>query len=83
MTYVNDESGNIRAYLQQVAATKITIANEKLRPFMLLRPHIFIDGDKWCALYGDNLQDGVCGLGQSPDEASRSFDESWFKKLPE
>jgi len=22
----------------------------------------------WCALYGDNLQDGVVGFGESPEE---------------
>lgn len=51
--------------------------SERKRPFVLLKPKIFIDGDKWCALYGENLQDGVAGFGDTPDEASRAFDEAW------
>ena len=38
-------------------------------PFTLLKPKMFLDGDKWCALYGENIQDGVCGFGKSPAEA--------------
>ncbi len=32
-------------------------------PSFMYRPKIFIDGNQWCALYGDNLQDGVFGFG--------------------
>ena len=31
----------------------------------------------WCALYGDNLQDGVAGFGRSPEEAMADFDKNW------
>lgn len=50
---------------------------ERGRPFMLLYPKMFKDGEKWCALYGENLDDGVAGFGDTPDEASRAFDEVW------
>jgi hypothetical protein len=36
------------------------------------------DGNKWCVLYGENLQDGVAGFGDSPDLASRDFDRAWY-----
>jgi hypothetical protein len=45
------------------------------------KPRLFIDGDKWCALYGENLQDGVAGFGDSPAEAYNDFDINWGKKL--
>lgn len=48
---------------------------------VLMKPKLFIDGDKWCALYGDNLQDGVSGFGESPKEAMENFDLAWCKKL--
>lgn len=35
-----------------------------------------------CALYGDNLQDGVAGFGDSPALAMSDFDKSWISKLP-
>lgn len=62
---------------------KYTAALEERRPFIQLRPRLFIDGDQWCALYGENLQDGVAGFGKSPDLASWDFDANWTKHLPE
>lgn len=50
---------------------------------VLMRPQIFIDGDHWCALYGENLQEGVAGFGKSPAAAMMDFDTNWHKKLPE
>jgi len=50
---------------------------EQVRPSVLFRPGIYPDGDKWCALYGENLQEGVAGFGDSPDLAARAFDEAW------
>lgn len=32
------------------------------------------DGDKWCVLLGENAQEGVCGFGDSPEEAIESFE---------
>lgn len=57
------------------------ITTEMIRPSVLFRPHIFIDGDRWCALYGNNIQDGVCGFGKSPDEATYAFDRAWSKTI--
>jgi hypothetical protein len=55
-------------------------ASEIQRPAMLLKPKIYLDGDKWCALYGDNLQDGVAGFGDSPALAFEDFDKNWYSK---
>lgn len=51
---------------------------QQQRPFMLLRPKIYIDGNRWCALYGDNLQDGVAGFGDTPAKAAQQFDIEWL-----
>ncbi len=48
------------------------------RPFVTLRPKMFIDGNQWCALYGDNLQDGVTGFGDTPAKAATDFDVNWL-----
>lgn len=50
-------------------------------PSAIFRPAISIDGNQWCALYGENLQDGVAGFGDSPGAAMRDFDNNWFTKL--
>lgn len=57
-------------------------ADEAMRPAAIFKPLVFIDGNKWCALYGVNLQDGVAGFGDSPAEATAAFDAEWNRKLP-
>jgi hypothetical protein len=54
---------------------------EFTRPSVLFRPALSIDRDEWCALYGNNLQDGVAGFGKSPDAAMRAFDTAWQKSI--
>jgi hypothetical protein len=49
------------------------------RPFMMLKPAMFLDGNQWCALYGKNLQEGVAGFGDSPELASWDFDKEWCR----
>ena len=71
-------------YIQQqyldAAITETQAAEEKLRPSYLYRPRLSKDGDKWCALYGEDLMNGVAGFGDSPDEAYRAFDNAWYEK---
>lgn len=45
----------------------------------LLKPRVFKDGNQWCVLYGDNLQDGVCGFGDTPYTAMLEFNKAWDK----
>ena len=49
-------------------------AAEYERHSVIFRPKIYIDGNQWCVLYGDNLQDGVAGFGDSPAKAMEDFD---------
>jgi len=58
-------------------------AAEMQRPCVVFRPTLSIDGNKWCALYGSNLQDGVAGFGDSPSLAMYAFDIAWNKKITE
>ncbi len=48
------------------------------KPSVLFKPRIFMDGDRWCALLGENVQTGVCGFGESPALACESFDIAWY-----
>lgn len=50
-------------------------------PSVLYRPKLSIDGDQWCALYGDNLQAGVAGFGDSPEKAMDDFNKAWKKSI--
>lgn len=54
---------------------------EHSRPSAVYRPTLGIDGNKWCALYGPNLMEGVCGFGDSPADAMADFDANWTKRI--
>lgn len=44
---------------------------------VLMRPRLFPDGNQWCALYGEDLQEGVAGFGDTPEKACADFDRNW------
>ena len=46
-------------------------------PSAIYRPKVFKDGDSWCAMYGENLQDSVSGFGDTPAEAIADFNNCW------
>lgn len=79
------QHGLLPDYNGHLAAAEVNIYTYSCqinRPSYLFRPRLFIDGDLWCCLYGDNLQDGVAGFGKSPELACRDFDDNWNKALP-
>lgn len=38
---------------------------------------LFWDGDKVCALWGENLQEGLAGFGNNVPEALHDFANNW------
>lgn len=59
-------------------------AYEHMRPSVLYRPSIGLDGTMWCALYGEDLMNGVAGFGETPAAAMVAFDLAWLNdKTPE
>lgn len=43
-----------------------------------LKPRLFMDGNKWCCLYGDNIQEGVVGFGDTPHLAILDFNKAIY-----
>ncbi len=72
---------NVSHYAERAADAVYCAAAEYERPSVLFRPKLSIDGNQWCALYGENLQDGVAGFGDSPTKAMWDFDRAWQKDL--
>lgn len=58
----------------------IAAAYEWRRPSVVFRPSLLQDGAAWCALFGDNLQEGVAGFGDTPEAAMTAFDQAWWKE---
>lgn len=51
-------------------------------PHVIYTPKLYRDGNQWCALFGDELQSGVCGFGDSPHAAMMAFDKAWYEPIP-
>lgn len=67
--------------MQYVTETADMVANEQKRPSVLFHPKIYSDGNQWCVRYGDDLQSGVAGFGDTPAAAMSDFDANWIKPL--
>lgn len=52
--------------------------SEYERPSAVYRPTLTRDGNQWCALYGNDIQSGVAGFGESPAKAMSAFDSAWL-----
>jgi hypothetical protein len=62
---------------QDILNLEYQAAIDQRAPHVLMRPKVYPDGDQWCALYGDDLQSGVCGFGKTPEAACANFDLNW------
>lgn len=78
---LRDAFGNAHHLMVGVAQDYSGAAFEQQRPSVLYRPRIALDGNMWGAVYGDNIQEGVAGFGESPAEAMLDFDRHWNAKL--
>lgn len=54
-----------------------SIGYEMTRPSVIYKPRLSRDGNAWIACYGDNLQEGCVGCGETPEKAMESFDKAW------
>lgn len=59
------------------ALQELKAAEMKQRPSVQYQPKLKKDGDQWCVLYGNNIQEGCAGFGDTPQEAMEAFDEAW------
>lgn len=64
-----------------IAELRLSPSPLPLPPHIRLAPQIFPDGNRWCMLYGMNLQEGVAGFGKTPAEAAADFDKNWESQI--
>ena len=57
------------------------IEAEELNKFALLKPYIFIDGNKWCVMYGEKVQESIRGFGFTPMQAIYDFNKQFDLSL--
>jgi hypothetical protein len=50
---------------------------ERIAPHVIHNAKVYQDGDEFCCLLGENIQEGICGFGRTPREACNEFDRIW------
>lgn len=74
---------NLSHYADMASRSAQEAASEHMRPSVLFKPTLSADGTLWCALLGENLQEGVAGFGETPGKAMADFDNAfWTAKTP-
>lgn len=70
------------AYIARVAICEAAalIQGAMTAPHVLYKPTLMADGTKWCALFGEDLQVGVAGFGDTPADAMAAFDKAWMSQ---
>lgn len=48
------------------------------QPHVYMKPRVFKDGNKWCALLGENLMEGIAAFGDTPRQACEAWDLMWI-----
>lgn len=69
------------AVFRHQSALNALVEAEEFNLLALLKPKISIDGNQWCVLYGENLQDGIAGFGDTPWKAVAAFNKAWHEPL--
>jgi hypothetical protein len=70
-------------YARQALYAVQRATEEYERPCVVFRARLYLDGNSWCAVVGDDLVTGCAAFGESPDIAMRNFDKAWFEKSPD
>lgn len=76
--YNRSSADTLYAERQHESRMNSLITEEELKVFSILKPVLTKDGDKWCVLYGENLQEGVSGFGDTPYKAIIDFNKSFY-----
>ncbi len=73
MSTFDDETSDIKY--------QTAIEMQEMALFALLKPSLQRDGDQWCVLYGDDLQVGISGFGNSPSLAIQEWNKQWYAPI--
>ena len=79
--YVESSQKQHHEELLHQSRIAFAIEQEDLGRFALLKPKIIKEGNQWCVLYGADLQSGIAGFGDTPNEAILAWNAEWNRKL--
>lgn len=82
MSYASEQGILNAQWNAAVEANNAELARQA--PHVLMRPALSVDGDRYCALYGEDLVQGCAGFGETPEAAMEDFDKKWrTQKAPQ
>lgn len=67
-------------YVQETDEARV-IETAEMNLVIIFGAKLSIDGNQWCWLHGDNLQDGIAGFGKSPYLAALDFNKNFRSEL--
>tara|TARA_R110002167_G_scaffold296081_1_gene500576 strand:+ start:167 stop:409 length:243 start_codon:yes stop_codon:yes gene_type:complete len=65
--------------IQQQMKVELLETEQQYKRFEMLKPKVYLDGDKWCVAYGE-MPTGVFGFGNTPHEAVIDWEIQWNTK---
>jgi hypothetical protein len=74
---VQQATYSIDAMQRRFEDCAIDVSRALSAPHLIYGAKLSKDGNQWCWLYGDNLQEGIAGFGDTPEQAARAFDTAW------
>ena len=63
------------------AELSLIIEKQEYNLFSMLKPKVSIDGNQYCVLYGDDLQEGISGFGDTIYLAILDFNKQFNAKI--
>ena len=75
---MNSVVHGVEVFTREISRLSCTI-DEYARPAITMRPRLFPDGNQWCALYGENVQEGLAGFGDTPEMAMLDYDKNFYR----
>ena len=67
--------------MSEIVTMKSDAAHKRRLWAVVLGLKPFIDGDKWCLLWGANIQEGVVAFGSTPCEVVDNFESAMYAAL--
>ena len=67
--------------MEHQSKMNVLVEAEEMNLFSILKPKTSIDGNQYCVLYGEDLQSGVAGFGDTLMLAIYDFNKSFHKPM--
>jgi hypothetical protein len=79
--FVNANQGAFNSFWNAMSCLQNRESLRSLAAFCV-GAKLYKEGDSWCCLFGDNIQEGCCGFGETPYKAALAFENAFYGTVP-